>query len=458
MRSQIALARPAPQRVVVSSLLAAVLPAVAAASNLLPNPSFEAASGATPREWQRERWGGQANFLYPTAGRTGERAVGLESTLGADVAWAARVPVEPFARYRLAGWIKTENVAAGTGRGALLNVHGLAGAVTRALTGSADWTRVEVEFDAEDATTLQINCLLGGWGLSTGRAWFDDVSLELLERRAPPAPRIRIDATQVREPLSPLIYGQFIEHLGRCIYGGIWAEMLEDRKFYFPITSNYAPYTALRETAFPVVGASPWEIIGAPDNVSMSTNQPFVGRHTPAIRAPGGIRQHDLGVTAGKAYVGYIWVRPTDQRTVELEVSLVWGADAGQRQTVRLRAAGDRYRKLPFRFRAGATTDKATLEIRVTRGTALVGTLSLMPADHVDGLRADTLALLRELRATVYRWPGGNFVSGYDWRDGIGERDRRPPRTNPAWTGVEHNDFGLHEFIGFCRLVDAEPC
>ena len=57
----------------------------------------------------------------------------------------------------------------------------------------------------------------------------------------------------------------------------------------------------------------------------------------------------------------------------------------------------------------------------------------------------------------MYRWPGGNFVSGYDWRDGIGPRDLRPPRRNPAWTGVEHNDFGFHEFIRFCRLLDTVP-
>jgi alpha-N-arabinofuranosidase len=72
-------------------------------------------------------------------------------------------------------------------------------------------------------------------------------------------------------------------------------------------------------------------------------------------------------------------------------------------------------------------------------------------------MRADTLAVLKELNAPLYRWPGGNFVSGYDWRDGIGDRDKRPPRTNPAWTGVEHNDFGIHEFIRFCRYLDTEP-
>ena len=48
----------------------------------------------------------------------------------------------------------------------------------------------------------------------------------------------RIDASKTGEPVSPYVYGQFIEHLGRCIYGGIWAEMLEDRKFFFPVEAR----------------------------------------------------------------------------------------------------------------------------------------------------------------------------------------------------------------------------
>ena len=80
-----------------------------------------------------------------------------------------------------------------------------------------------------------------------------------------------------------------------------------------------------------------------------------------------------------------------------------------------------------------------------------------MPADNVLGWRRDTLARLRELDSPVYRWPGGNFVSGYDWKDGIGDPDHRPPRKNPAWKGVEHNDVGLHEFMELCRLIGAEP-
>ena len=91
------------------------------------------------------------------------------------------------------------------------------------------------------------------------------------------------------------------------------------------------------------------------------------------------------------------------------------------------------------------------------KGKFMIGTASLMPADNVNGMRPDTLVLLKELDAPLYRWPGGNFVSGYDWRDGVGDVDRRPPKKNPAWTGLEHNDFGLDEFVAFCREVNAEP-
>ncbi len=94
-------------------------------------------------------------------------------------------------------------------------------------------------------------------------------------------PAVKIDANKTAEPISKYIYGQFIEHLGRCIYGGIWAEMLEDRKFYFPITAEYNPYRGTRavskDSPFAVVGASPWQITGAPDSVAMVKEDSFVG-------------------------------------------------------------------------------------------------------------------------------------------------------------------------------------
>ena len=268
---------------------------------------------------------------------------------------------------------------------------------------------------------------------------------------------VKGDAAKVGAPINPFIYGQFIEHLGRCIYGGIWAEMLEDRKFYFPITAEYAPYRDLKDTDYPVVGASPWQMMGAADGVTMVQKGAFVGGHAPRLVTGAGIRQRDLGVVAGKNYVGYVWARPSSG-SAELEVTLVWGEAAGERATQRLSFSGGDYSRQTFEFSPQQGSEKgASFEIRVLSGEVLLGPPSIMPGDNVRGMRRDTLALLKQLNGTIYRWPGGNFVSGYDWRDGIGDRDRRPPRKNPAWTGVEHNDFGTDEFIAFCREIGTEP-
>ncbi len=239
-------------------------------------------------------------------------------------------------------------------------------------------------------------------------------------------PAVKIDANKTAEPISKYIYGQFIEHLGRCIYGGIWAEMLEDRKFYFPITPNYNPYRRRRgvprDNPFAIVSASPWQIIGPADSVTMAKDGSFVGEHTPLIAPGGGIAQHDLALRKGKEYVGYVWIKPAAGKTT-VRVSLRWG-DKGV-QSEGIACTGDRYVKSPLHFRAVSDTERATLQIEVIdRGACFVGTVSLMPADNIEGMRADTLKVLKELNAPMYRWPGGNFVSGYDWRDGIGDRDR----------------------------------
>src|SRR6185436_9053647 len=99
-------------------------------------------------------------------------------------------------------------------------------------------------------------------------------------------PTITIDTAQTREPISPYIYGQFIEHLGQCIYGGMWAEMLEDRKFHFPIPATRDTWKTTREGA-KVLAASPWRVIGPPETVAMVEAGAFSGKHSPHIHAPG---------------------------------------------------------------------------------------------------------------------------------------------------------------------------
>ncbi len=79
------------------------------------------------------------------------------------------------------------------------------------------------------------------------------------------------------------------------------------------------------------------------------------------------------------------------------------------------------------------------------------------PLADAHGFRKDVLEALRRLRLPVIRYPGGNFVSGYRWQDGIGPRDQRPSRLDLAWFDVESNRFGTDEFVQFCRQIGAEP-
>ena len=78
------------------------------------------------------------------------------------------------------------------------------------------------------------------------------------------------------------------------------------------------------------------------------------------------------------------------------------------------------------------------------------------PTADENGFRQDVLDLTKELGATVIRYPGGNFVSGYNWEDGVGPVDQRPRRLDGAWHTVETNAFGLHEFVAWSKLAGTE--
>ncbi|MCC2336419.1 arabinosylfuranosidase ArfA [Cellulomonas wangsupingiae] len=79
------------------------------------------------------------------------------------------------------------------------------------------------------------------------------------------------------------------------------------------------------------------------------------------------------------------------------------------------------------------------------------------PTADEDGLRGDVMELVREMGVTAVRYPGGNFVSGYRWEDGVGPVEDRPTRLDPAWKTIETNAFGLNEFMRWARKADIEP-
>ena len=160
--------------------LCLLLSGTAAAENKLPNASFRQGEDA-PSGWAACAWRGkdQVEWLRAEPGRDDRHSVSIRSVHGADAAWTSTVAVQPHTRYELSGWIKTRDIRGA--KGALFNIQGLQPAQTKAVRGSTDWTQVSIAFNTGNRETVEVNCLFGGWGSSTGQAWYDDVALRILQ-------------------------------------------------------------------------------------------------------------------------------------------------------------------------------------------------------------------------------------------------------------------------------------
>ncbi|HRR56794.1 MAG TPA: hypothetical protein P5057_07485, partial [Acidobacteriota bacterium] len=92
-------------------------------------------------------------------------------------------------------------------------------------------------------------------------------------------------------------------------------------------------------------------------------------------------------------------------------------------------------------------------------GRAIYGGLYDPDSPFADeqGFRRDVSDLIKQMRVPIIRYPGGNFVSGYNWLDGVGPKDERPTVLERAWNSLETNQFGTNEFLTWCRLVGTEP-
>jgi alpha-N-arabinofuranosidase len=267
-----------------------------------------------------------------------------------------------------------------------------------------------------------------------------------------------VDATKTGQSIHPYVYGQFTELLFNLFERGLWAEMLSDRKFFYPVDSSAELNPINRKRNF-----DRWRPVGPDEFVTMDHERAYVGEHAPIVKLEGqiphGIVQAGLVLRKDRSYTGRIFL--SGDPGVKIEISLIWGPDPGDRQTISIDSLLSQYKKYPLNFIAGVDTDNGKLEIIGTgTGSFRIGVVSLMPADNINGFRTDMVDLLRELKPGIYRWSGGNFVSGYEWRDGIGDIDKRPPRYDYAWNTVEYNDVGTDEFMTLCRLlgIDAYIC
>ena len=185
---------------------------------------------------------------------------------------------------------------------------------------------------------------------------------------------VTINTQQTVEPVSKYEFGMFIEHIRTLIYRSLWAEMVDDRKFYFPISSTEPDSPA------PPAGSPPrgmplrkWRPVGPDEFVVMDKERPFVGDQSPEITldaaTPHGIRQVGLALVKGKKYAGRIYLRGTPGSKVK--VSLIWGEGANDRQTISIAALTNEYKKFPLNFTFPADASAASLEITGTGSARL---------------------------------------------------------------------------------------
>ena len=274
-----------------------------------------------------------------------------------------------------------------------------------------------------------------------------------------------VDVAKTGAPISKNIYGQFLEHGGDIVNTGIWSEMLVDRKFFYPVaTAAPTPPSAMGNAAgnprFDNVPKRWWSPVGGDSVVRMDNKAPYAGDQSPAVRLspsePHGLRQSGIVVHSKKTYTGRIVLAGAPGTVVR--VALIGKTGAAGSKVITIHALSREYRAYPLRYTADADSDNTTLEITGTgKGEFHVGAVSLMPADNINGFRPEVIAVLKQLRFGVLRFPGGNFVSSYEWRYGVGDIDKRPPIFDPVWHALQPNDVGTDEFLTLCKLIGVDP-
>jgi len=284
--------------------------------------------------------------------------------------------------------------------------------------------------------------------------------------------------------VSDQLYGRLCEHYqSGTIYPGVYSQHLKNPTF-FDRTPPEEDYWGPR-TFYPAADISrdenvpfPWEPV-ADSGVSFEQREGGYAAvettYYPRVSvddARGGIAQkivlpdfrtlgYDLSFAVRGEGVDSVTASLTtlDGETLaeqEIPVSEDWQTVA---RTLELSdPSGDQYI-------AGAVGDvdtpygKYTLELTTSgSGHADFDFVRLAADDAINGkFNPSTVELMREKNATWLKWPGGNFTSQYNWRDGIGPLDERPARVNHAWGGIEPNFFGTLEYLELCEVADLTP-
>jgi alpha-N-arabinofuranosidase len=286
------------------------------------------------------------------------------------------------------------------------------------------------------------------------------------------AASIKIDARRVESPISPLLYGQFMEFMYEGVKGGLHAELIRDRSFEespnaIGLPRYWERYPDDRDDDYAL--AFTWDdTVSYPQrrSVKVEMKEKESPEHSLRVDAGDGViprhgfYQPRVPVRAGLEYRGYLWLR-TEKYEGGLTVALESDSAPGEvYASANIGGVGGDWRKYEFTLRPTKTDPLARLAILFNgRGRVWVDQVSLMPGDAAPGgVRRDVFEKVKALRPAFIRWPGGNVAQDYRWMWGVGPRDERVTWVNLSWRNEpEPSDFGTDEYIQFARAAGAEP-
>ncbi len=289
-------------------------------------------------------------------------------------------------------------------------------------------------------------------------------------------------------PTSPYIFGHNLEHTRACIYGGLSAQVLRNRKFagkpsgsdgcaaeWIPVGAKHALYvldsdngthTSVAYTHHKEIGE---EMMGTG---KMNRRNECQALDVQLLKENHicGIRQEKLDLRACE-YKLRIIAKASD--LVEICVVLMEnGIENDRKNDI------ENVKALSYRFTLHpGTWQKENFSMQIPkagmysfsitfskRARVTFGALSMLPFDHFHGMRRDVIEYMKEIGVKILRWPGGNFAGEYRWQDGLLDVDERAPleaymenETQPYTNGYDYNEVGIDEFIALCRKIGAEP-
>ncbi len=285
--------------------------------------------------------------------------------------------------------------------------------------------------------------------------------------------KIRVTRPARPQEIPPTLFGSFLEPIGHSTYGGLWADVIENPSFEEGLWSAGNVENMLRQhpelrRASSLGLPLPWQPLDPSQGNRYSPVRGDAANSAQSIlimSLPGkevGILQ-EVYVPAQRelSYRGGLWLKHVRGQG---PVSITLRRHAHPDQTLAsttVDASSTNWTKYSFQLELKpnqlAPLEPVDLVISLSDDArALVDNVSLNPADAIDGMDPDVIAMARDLHSPVVRF-GGNFTSAYDWNDGVGPIDKRVSKVNLSWGIPEYNTFGTDEFLRFCELIHAQP-